>query len=399
MRARIGAIALLAVGGLAACAPTPVPGEGVPEGGSASVSTAAEQGSAEAASPAAQPLSCTDLAAALPLESQVGQLYMVGVSTAGLDEDTRSAIVDHQVGSVVLLGNSSAGSKPIRLLTAELGSLGAADLPLLVAVDQEGGAVQRLQGEGFTRIPDARTQGGFASGELAVEAETWGKELKDAGVDYNLAPVADVVPEDRRASNAPIGKMQRDYGSDPAQVGAKVGEFIEGMHNAGVLTSVKHFPGLGLVETNTDFGAAVDTEVGADSPEIEPFRTAIEAGADSVMVSSAVFKKIDADNEGVFSSAVITDLLRGDLGYDGVVIADDLGAAVAVKGVDAAQRGVRFIEAGGDIAINADPALMGAMADATVELAGSDEGFAARVAESAGRVLELKASAGLVDCG
>ena len=101
----------------------------------------------------------------------------------------------------------------------------------------------------------------------------------------------------------------------------------------------------------------------------------------------------------MFSSAVITDLLRGDLGYDGVVIADDLGAAVAVKGVDAAQRGVRFIEAGGDIAINADPALMGAMADATVELAGSDEGFAARVAESAGRVLELKASAGLVDCG
>lgn len=404
MRPGLGGLTLLAAVSLVGCSPSANISDGSDLAERASASAAAQpKAGAEAASDepslVAEALaSCRSIAESLPVEAQVGQLYMVGVSTSGLDEATRTALLSNNVGSVVLLGNSSTGSKPIRLLTAELGSLATAEVPLLIAVDQEGGAVQRLQGAGFTRIPSAHEQGGYEPGLLATEAETWGRELKDAGVDYNLAPVADVVPEDRRSSNAPIGELKRDFGSDPALVGTKSREFIEGMHRAGVLTSVKHFPGLGLVETNTDFGAARDTEVTPDSPVIEPFREAIDAGADSVMVSSAVFTKIDGDNEGVFSSPVITDLLRGELGYDGVVIADDLGAAKSVKEIEPAERGVRFIEAGGDLAINADPSLMGDMIGATLERVASDEGFAERVTESTERVLRLKASAGLVDC-
>lgn len=404
MKTRTCTLAVAALVGLGGCAPQLPVNDGrintarnTASAPSATVSAA--PGSTPTASESPTADACVTLAGALSVEERVGQLYMVGVSTSGLDETTRAAIRDNKVGSVVLLGNTTSGSAQIRLLTAELTGFGSDQLPLLVSVDQEGGTVQRLQGEGFTRIPSAREQAELPDGELAKQSATWAAELKEAGVDYNLAPVADVVPVDRRNTNAPIGKLKRDYGSEPVTVGAKVTEFIDGMHEAGVLTSVKHFPGLGQVEVNTDFGVARDTAVTADSDVIGPFRTAIEAGADSVMVSSAIFTKIDPDNEGVFSSAIVTDLLRGTIGYTGVVIADDLGAAAAVKGVKPEQRGIKFIEAGGDLAINADPSLMTGMVQETIERAESDEAFSQRVTESAARVLNLKEKAGLIQCG
>lgn len=407
MTRTLAPVALAAVLALGGCAPEHlVTGSGPQDRTAPSAASdsgrsgAAEGGLPATPTPTPSPgAACLATAAGLSLEDRVGQLYMVGVSTDGLDETTRATIAGNRVGSVVLLGNSTAGVQKIRMLTAELGSLGDAAVPLLISVDQEGGSVQRLQGEGFTRIPTAREQGGFPPGQLTTEAAVWGAELRAAGVDYNLAPVGDVVPEDHRDTNAPIGKLRRDFGSDPDQVGAKVQEFIAGMHEADVLTSVKHFPGLGLVENNTDFEAAKDTEIGADSPILTPFRMAIAGAVDSVMVSSAVYTRIDGQHEAMFSSKVIDDLLRGELGYGGVVISDDLGAAVAVKDVEPAQRGVRFISAGGDLAVNADPTLMGKMVEATVELAEDDATFASRVTRSAGRVLELKEKAGLLTCG
>lgn len=387
---------------LAACAPEPL-GIYPADGGGATaeaVPTPADGPDPEAtaaASSVSDLPACAELAASLTPEEQVGQLFMLAVSTSGLDQAASSAITDNRVGSVVLLGNSSAGQPVIRPLTAELGSLASARLPLLVAVDQEGGTVQRLKGEGFDDIPAARTQGDMDPAELAAKAAEWGAQLKLAGVDYNLAPVADVVPEAKRGTNEPIGKLRRDFGADPADVADSVVAVVEGMREAGVATAAKHFPGLGEVTTNTDFGAALDTVTTADSESLEPFRAAIAAGIASVMVSSAVFERIDPDNEGVFSSAVITDLLRGDLGFDGVVIADDLGAAKAVADITPGERAVRFFEAGGDLAINASPAIMADMAAATLEAA-EDEAFAARVAESATRVLQLKVDAGLMTC-
>ncbi|MBB1508510.1 glycoside hydrolase family 3 protein [Tessaracoccus sp. MC1756] len=353
----------------------------------------------ELSSPEAAPVDeCRALAEELSLEQQVGQLFMVGVDTGGLDPTTRSAISDSRIGSVVLLGNTTAGTSQLRKLTAELGSLGTAQLPLLVAVDQEGGAVQRLKGAGFDAIPPARDQGALPPSELREAAAGWAEELHAAGIRYDLAPVADVVPEDKRLSNEPIGKLKRDFGAEPEAVSDSVVGFIEGMRSAGIATSVKHFPGLGEVTTNTDYGAAQDTDTTRDSRNLEPFRAAVEAGVDSVMVSSAVFEEIDPDNEGVFSQTVITDLLRGELGFDGVVIADDLGAAAAVKAIKPGERAVRFFDAGGDLVINANPSIMRAMVTATLEAAGDDESFAAQVLDSTSRVLRLKSAVGLVDC-
>lgn len=407
---RLLALTGVAALGLAACAPEPfIPApyrsaEPVVEAGAPeATATAASRpeptraaGSAEATGVADE---CRQLAEDLTPEERVGQLFMVGVDTGGLDPTTESAIRDSRVGSVVLLGNTTAGAAEIRKLTLRLGSLGTSKLPLLVAVDQEGGTVQRLKGPGFSEIPSARDQGAMAPDDLEAAAGIWAGELKEAGIHYDLAPVGDLVPEAKQATNEPIGRLKRDFGSDPALVSEAVVRFIGGMQGQGLATSVKHFPGLGEVVTNTDFGAAEDTDVTRDSEHLEPFRAAIEAGVDSVMVSSAVFSQIDPDNEGVFSSAVITDLLRGDLGFDGVVIADDLGAAAAVKTVEPADRAVRFIQAGGDIVINANPRIMQAMTSATLEAAEADEEFAAQLTDSATRVLRLKSAVGLVNCG
>ncbi|MFT3887845.1 MAG: glycoside hydrolase family 3 N-terminal domain-containing protein [Arachnia sp.] len=402
------AVAAVTLLGLGACAPEPL-GVHVSSGGSrdsgATAPTSTSGGAATAPSATPAPAStpsvpaCVALARSLTPAERVGQLFMMGVDTGGLDETTRAAITNNSVGSVVLLGNSGEGRSAIRSLTAELGSLGTAELPLLVAADQEGGAVQRLKGEGFGTIPPAREQGQWDTQELTARAAEWGEALKRAGVDYDLAPVADVVPESKRATNAPIGKLKRDFGADPAKVAASVVAVVDGLRESGVVAAAKHFPGLGEVTNNTDFGAALDTVTTADSPNLEPFRAAISSGISSIMVSSAVFEKIDPDNEGVFSSAVITDLLRGQLGFDGVVIADDLGAAKAVSDVTPANRALRFFEAGGDLAINADPRIMADMTDATLQRAEADEAFAARVEQSAARVLQLKQDAGILTCG
>lgn len=396
---------------MAACAPAPQAstppgtpaGETSPAGSAApspsTIPSVATDPSPTTTTSASTPVaSCVDVGADLSLEEAVGQLYMVGVSTSGLDEATAEAISSNLVGSVVLLGNSTAGADAISQVTRDVAALSPDGLPILVAVDQEGGTVQRLQGPGFSAIPPATEQARLAPEELREAARGWGDELADVGVHMNLAPVADVVPPEKQESNAPIGALRRNYGTDVTATAESVAAFVAGMSDAGVATSLKHFPGLGQVTANTDFDVAVDDAVVPGDADWASFVAGIDAGASSVMVSSAIFTRLDPDNEGVFSSTVVTDILREQLGYDRVAIADDLGAAAAVADVPPAERGVRFIEAGGDLVINADPAIMGPMVQATLDRASEDPAFTQRVRESAARVLALKASAGLLGC-
>lgn len=339
---------------------------------------------------------CMAEAAALSLTQRIGQLLMVGVGD-GLDRTERRAIIDHHVGSVVLLGRQSGGTKAVRALTDRLAKLNP-DAALLVAADQEGGTVQRLTGPGFDTIPSAARQARSADSRLREASAGWGAQLARAGVLLNLAPVADVVPTAKARTNQPIGRLGRGYGSDPDIVTAKTAAVIAGLGDAGVAAAVKHFPGLGEVTGNTDHAATVvDTVTTADSPSLQPFRQAAQNGVGAVMIASARYPRIDPDQPAVFSPAVI-GLLR-EWGYDQVVISDDLGVAKAVQKVSAGQRAVRFVAAGGDLVINADPQLTGAMATALAKQAQSDEAFAARIDQAATRVLALKQQLGLVACG
>ena len=140
--------------------------------------------------------------------------------------------------------------------------------------------------------------------------------------------------------------------SRQGKAGPSIAAVIRGLTKAKVASSAKHFPGLGSVKVNTDFGVAVDTTTDANSDSIASFRAAMKAGVSSVMVSSAKYQKLDPGVPAMFSKKITTDLLRTKLGFDGVIISDDLGNAKAVASVPAAQRGTTFLVAGGDLVIN-----------------------------------------------
>ena len=334
------------------------------------------------------------------LEEKVGQLMMVGVDAQAPKQSSNEAVDTHHVGNIFIAGRTTAGSqatqKVISSFTSKVGPGTTHATPMLVATDQEGGEVQVLAGSGFSDIPSALDQSAQPRDQLVASARTWGKELADVGVNMNLAPVADLVDIARPASNEPIGRWGREYGHDAATVSSQAGAFAEGMQASKVIPTYKHFPGLGRVKDNTDTSAGVvdsTTTRSADTAVSVIFGAAIAAGAPVIMVSSATYSLIDPSAPAVFSSTIVTDMLRREMGFSGVVITDDVSAAVQVQDVSAGDRAVRAIRAGCDLVLaSADPTVAADMVKALIATARSDPAFAARVDESATRVLNLKKS-------
>ena len=191
--------------------------------------------------------------------------------------------------------------------------------------------MQELQGPGFSEIPPALAQGQLSAAELQRQAAAWGRELRSAGVNLDLAPVMDVVPSATASQNAPIGAVQREFGHNPETTGAHGVAFIRGMKQAGVATTAKHFPGLGRVVGNTDFtSGVVDTITGPKNPYLKSFQAAIKAGVAFVMIALATYTRIDPHHLAAFSSRIMRGLLRQQLHFRGVIVSDDLGAAAAV---------------------------------------------------------------------
>lgn len=403
--------ALVGAGSLAGCSlipgsssagssPSAKPKAPEPAASSAAPSPAASASPAPSATATA---TATDGAlAGWSLEEKVGQLMMVGVDAQAPKQSSNEAVDTHHVGNIFIAGRTTAGSqatqKVISSFTSKVGPGTTHATPMLVATDQEGGEVQVLAGSGFSDIPSALDQSTQPRDQLVASARTWGKELADVGVNMNLAPVADLVDIARPASNEPIGRWGREYGHDAATVSSQAGAFAEGMQASKVIPTYKHFPGLGRVKDNTDTSAGVvdsTTTRSADTAVSVIFGAAIAAGAPVIMVSSATYSLIDPSAPAVFSSTIVTDMLRREMGFSGVVITDDVSAAVQVQEVSAGDRAVRAIRAGCDIVLaSADPTVAEDMVKALISTARSDPAFAARVDESATRVLNLKKSLG-----
>jgi beta-N-acetylhexosaminidase len=334
---------------------------------------------------------------------RVGQLFMSAVSTSGMTNAQSAAITGGRVGAVFLMGHTSSGTAAVKQVTDQVKKLApsvkGATVRMLISTDQEGGKVQVLGGPGFSTIPTAVKQGQLSTSRLQSDAKTWGQQLRAAGVTMNLAPVADTVPPNLVNVNAPIGKLQREYGTDPATVASHSTAFLRGMLQAGVITSAKHFPGLGRVTGNTDFSAGVtDSTTTRTDPYLEPFRSAVKAGTPFVMVSSATYSRIDPNHQAAFSSAVIRDLLRGSLGFKGAVISDDFGAAVAVSDHTPAQRAVDFLKAGGNVVLTVKPSDIVPMTAAVLSRMPQDAALRSAVSDSLRRVLTAKQNAGLLTC-
>jgi beta-N-acetylhexosaminidase len=344
--------------------------------------------------------SCDRVVEKMTLSERIGQLLMVGVSSRGISESEKAIVEETRAGSIILLGNTTAGSSAVREVVSDVRAATRSPdgVRVMLAADQEGGRVQRLKGSGFATIPSARVQAKQSDAALRRNAYAWGRELKEAGINANLAPVADVVPMSMGWVNQPIGQLRRGYDSSPKKVAAKVTAFTEGMDRAGVATAVKHFPGLGRVRGNTDYVSRVlDTRTTRHDDALAGFRAAVDAGTDMVMVSSAFYRKIDAEHRAAFSTMIMDEMLRKDLGFSGVVISDDLAAA-SMRVLPPEERARRFIRAGGDLLIVGDARLATTMADAIKREATDNPAFEKRVANSAARVVAMKERRGLAHC-
>ncbi|WP_243222384.1 glycoside hydrolase family 3 N-terminal domain-containing protein [Microbacterium proteolyticum] len=383
--ARPTALLMLAALTLTACAPATAP----------TVSPTTTIAPTPTRTPTPTPTPTPDPLAGMSVADKVGQMFMVGTSVDGADPTTLAAVADDHIGGVFLHGRSDAGTQPIAGLVSQFTAAVNVDDPgLWVATDQEGGTVQVLSGPGFDGIPSAVEQAQQPDAQLRTNASTWGAQLAAAGVNMNLAPVADIVTSPEfAASNPPIGELAREYGYDGATVAAKAGAFAAGMRDGGVLPTFKHFPGLGHVDDNTDYSTGVTDEVvTADGPDVGVYRTVLSQGPAVVMLSTADYALIDPGVPAAFSSRVV-GVLRDGAGFEGVVTCDDLSAADQVGGYSPADRATLAVEAGVDLLlVSADPSVYPEMHQAVLARAQSDPAFAARVDAAVTRILAQKAS-------
>jgi beta-N-acetylhexosaminidase len=364
-------------------------------GSATSPNTVAEGSPTPSPTPTAPP----DPIAGMTLAQQVGQLFMVGTTASAPESETLKAIRDRHLGNIFLSGRSTSGvaatAKVVARFTALVNANSTEGLPLLVATDQEGGYVQTLQGPGFTRIPAALTQGSMTSSALASASQKWGAQLAAAGVNMNLGPVVDLVPSAGSApGNPPIGAIRREFGFSATTIISHANAIRKGMTASGVITTLKHFPGLGYVRANTDYVSGVtDRVVTTSGVDAKIYRKLIAEGAPCIMVSSAIYARIDPKRPALFSTKVVTGMLRQKLGFTGVIVTDDLSGAAQIASWSSGKRAVLAITAGVDIVlVSRTPKIAAHMMDTVLKNAESDPQFAALVGDAARRVVILKAS-------
>jgi len=402
--ASVGCLLTLAL----ACSGCGLPPGGHPAAGPASTSASipsARPGTSKVSRPAASPasLSCpARVFSRMTAAQRAGQLFMVGVADEPSSRVAGAVAADH-FGSLFVGTTATDSLAEIRRVTAADQSLASAAatarVRFFISADQEGGEVQRLRGPGFTAIPSAVAQGELASGMLRRDASEWGRELRQAGLNLDLAPVMDVVPPGTAGRNQPIGALLREYGSDPETVAAHGVAFIRGMRQAGVATSAKHFPGLGRVTGNTDLTAGVvDPVTAPGDPYLGSFQAAIDAGVPFVMVALASYPRIDARHLAVFSSRTMRVLLRKQMHFGGVIVSDDMGAAAAVASLSPAVRAIGFLAAGGDMIVSVSLPAAAAMAAAVLRRMNHDPAFRSEVDSAVMRVLTAKQAYGLLPC-
>jgi beta-N-acetylhexosaminidase len=288
----------------------------------------------------------------LTLDEQIGQSLMVGFHGMTPSPEVLDLIQRHHVGSVLLFSRNIRDAGQVLELTTSL-QAAARDAghryPLLIAIDQENGIVQRL-GDAATIFPGNMALGATRSEELAFRvAQATGSELRALGINFNLAPVVDV---NNNPANPVIGV--RSFGED-AQLVARMGAaMVRGYRAAGVISCLKHFPGHG--DTAVDSHLALPTIQHSldrlDTVELVPFRSGMQAGAESVMIAHVVFPSLEQDSlPATLSPAIVQDLLRQRLGFEGVILSDclEMSAISETFGVEPAS--VMALQAGIDLVL------------------------------------------------
>ncbi len=315
-----------------------------------------------------------------------GQLLMVGIPGPRLDAVARELVRDLKVGGIILFARNIETPEQVWELTRDLQreALAAGGPPLLMAVDQEGGRVQRLRAP-FTLIPPARELGSTCSpAQVEDLSRKVARELALVGVNVNLAPVLDVP----RSPDCPM--WERSYSSEPTRVAEFGAAAIKGYLSGGVLPVAKHFPGLG--DTLADSHEVLPL---AQSPDphreldLLPFREAVATGVPLVMTAHLSVPAWDASRPATLSPLALKQWLRRNLGFKGVIITDDLEMGGITTRLSVAAGAREALAAGADLLLICNN--WGAAGDAARLLAG-DPNLAPRGREAAERLDRLRRS-------
>ena len=281
-------------------------------------------------------ISSSDGAARKPPPLPLGELLLVGFGGTQVEgnDEVRALVCDVKVGGLILFerdarsGDARNITSPeqVRQLTSDLQALAlqCTGRRLLIAADNEGGAVMRLSTRlGYLPTPPPQALGDAGDpGATALESRRMGATLREAGINWNLAPVVDVAVN---PLNPAVVTLGRTFSSDPLQVIIQARAFIQGMHEAGVFTSLKHFPGPGSSRSDSHQGFVDVTDTADLKIELAPYRALIKEGlADSVMTAHVFNRGLDPWNPATLSRFTIKRYLRDKLGYKGLVVSDDL---------------------------------------------------------------------------
>ncbi|MDD2703121.1 MAG: glycoside hydrolase family 3 protein [Candidatus Omnitrophica bacterium] len=338
------------------------------------------------------------------LKKQVGQMLIVGFRGTGADEASfiLKAIKDLNLGGVVLFDiDGSTKGFPRNITGAEqvkglIKNLKKSSLtPLMVAVDAEGGSVNRLKPKyGFIPVPGHRELGEKNDlNETRNASAKLARELSELGFNVNFAPAVDV---DVNPENPVIGAMGRSFSADEKIVSEQAKAFIEGQHEYGIVTAIKHFPGHGSSKTDSHKGLADVSETYRDK-ELVPYKELIKGGfLDMVMTAHIMNRKIDSEYPATLSAHYINEILRNMIGFEGVVISDDMQMGAITKYYGFKEALIRAVNAGCDLLIISNN---GSVYDETAPYRARDIIFDAvkngeiplkRIAESSRRIEDLK---------
>lgn len=324
-------------------------------------------------------------------KEQIGQRLVTGFPGTELTDDYKRMVRDHKIANVTLFRENIESCAQLRRICGEIQSLVREETghAAFITIDQEGGVVSRLPSDGVN-VPGAMAVAATKDPENAYRAGLLtGRQLRSLGVNFDFAPVADV---NINPANPVIGA--RSYGDDPREVGRYVCRMFQGLSDGGVLSSAKHFPGHG--DTDVDSHLALPkvdkSRDELEKAELVPFRMAIKAGVPAIMTTHILFPQIEPEYlPATMSRRILTGLLRGELGYDGLIVSDCMEMQAirdyfgTVKGAVAALgAGVDMVLIthstllSGEAAVEAEKALMEGRLD-------PDE-----MERSAGRILALK---------
>jgi beta-N-acetylhexosaminidase len=307
-------------------------------------------------------------------------MLLIGLTGTELEAREHDWLQHDACAGVVLFARNFASRDQVADLSAAIRA--AAPRPQLICVDQEGGRVQRFR-DGYSALPALerfdmlyRSDPDAALARAHEHAWLMASEVRASGVDLSFAPVVDLGRGNRAIGN-------RAFSPDPDLVAAFTRAYVEGMHSAGMAATLKHFPGHGSVAEDTHFDNAVDDR-SLDTirhEDLVPFAAGIEAGADAVMMAHVVYPQVAPEPAG-YSRIWIEDILRGEMGFRGVVFSDDIGMAAAFSAGGVAARVHAHLDAGCDVVLVCHPDLV-------------DESLAS----VAGRSLNTMALTGLIGRG